>query len=236
RLVRRERADRLMTVDAATAALAHEIRQPLVSIMTNAEVAMMVLAKVPPRVSEAIECASDVVAAVQRAESILHGVRDLFAKRPVERQLFDVRGLVEHVLALLRSDLGRRSISVRTYFNAEHLIINSSRFYLEQVLINLIKNSIQALAGRSSQLRSLSITVKAVGNEEVLIEVEDTGCGIEPDQQKRIFEPFVTTNSAEVNMGLGLPLCKSIMEKLNGDLTLQSSTPDGSVFVVRLPL
>jgi signal transduction histidine kinase len=233
-LLRRERANRLMSLDAATSAMAHEIRQPLNAISLDAEAAQMLLVRVSPDLEEARACLTSVIQCTGRIEQIIASVRGLFRKRLEQRTLLDVGEIAREVLLLVQHDIQKNGISVIADYQDSVAQVRADRMQLQQVVLNLVNNAIDAVSSALPGARRLRVVTKLNGQSSVLLSVEDSGPGISAENCERVFDPFFTTKSS--GMGLGLAICQSIIEEHDGVLRLASTDSRGSVFEVVLPV
>jgi signal transduction histidine kinase len=168
-----------------------------------------------------------------RASEIVGGVRAMFKKEVQERAPLAVNGLVEDVVALLRSELIGERISLQVDPAEDAPTVLANRVQLQQVLLNLITNAIDGMRAVSDRPRSLRIRVDASEPGEVSVSVEDSGAGIDPKVRDRVFDPFFTTKPG--GMGLGLAICRSIIEAHGGRASVSAGNPHGSVFQFVLP-
>jgi signal transduction histidine kinase len=227
-LQRRERADRLLSVDAVTAAIAHELRTPLGAIALNASTALSHLRSSPPEMEEMDDILSDIEAESHRAGAIISGIRELSKKTTDRRALTRVEDVARVVLRLLQHDLQINEISVATEFEDKLLPVHIDDTQLQQVLLNLVKNAIDAMGSTAPEARRLRLTTSFDGHSTVLLSVQDSGPGIPVEDRERIFDPFFTTKPG--GMGLGLAICSTVLEKHGGKLRLVKSDSDGSIF------
>lgn len=230
---RRERSNRLVSIDAATAAIAHEIRSPLASITLNTSTALKQLRSQPPSLQDLNIILKDIEEASLRVSATIISVRELF-KKPTDRPAtMPIEEVVQQVLRLLHHELMFNEVSVVTEFRAEPSLVRVDPAQLQQVILNLVKNALEAMSSTPPDRRKLSISTRLQGNSSVLLSVHDTGAGVNPQDQGRIFEAFFTTKPA--GMGLGLAICRTIVERYEGDLTLAESSSQGSQFEIALP-
>jgi signal transduction histidine kinase len=223
---RREREARLMTGDTVAATIAHEVRQPLTSMITSADAGLRFLDRENPKVDKAKEAFERIVADGHRAGGVIGNIRAVFKTDIRKRTTLDVNELIQEALALTRSDLDKHHILVQAPPNYQLPAICGDRVQLQQVLLNLITNAIDAMAAKGNP-RILSVNSEtAEGN--VMISVADTGTGIVAKDGDRIFTPLFTTKSD--GMGMGLSICRSIIEAHAGRLWVVPNTPDGAVF------
>jgi signal transduction histidine kinase len=223
---RREREARLMTGDTIAAAIAHEVKQPLCGMMTNAQAGVRWLERSIPDVDEAKAAFIDIVAAAYRATAVIENIRTSFRKGTPSRAAFEVNGLVRETLALLRADLHEQRILVHSETDAGLPAVSADRIQLQQVLLNLFKNAIDSMAAKEG---SRVLTVRAAFHDgNVLVSVADTGIGIDEQDVDRIFNPLFTTKSG--GMGMGLSICRSIIEAHQGRIWVVPNHPQGAVF------
>ena len=225
-------AARQTTLGAMTASIAHEINQPLAAIKTNASAGLRWLRRPDPDLVEAEAALDHIESDCQRVNEVIASVRALFGTRSSKPSLVNLRQLVEEVLTLMRDELASHQITLRNNMNDELPNVMAERVSLQQVILNLIMNAIEAMHSEGSRERS--ITLKSnVEQASVTITVEDTGTGIEPDHANRIFDPFFTTKSS--GMGLGLSISSSIVEAHGGALRAEARSPHGTAFHLTLP-
>jgi len=230
---RRERSNRLVSIDAATAAMAHEIRSPLGSITLNASTALEQLAAQPPRLEEMSAILRDIEEASLRVNETIVSVRELFKNAADQPTKVSIEDVTRQVLRLLQHELQFNEIVVRTEFRIEAPLVHADPAQLQQVVLNLVKNAIDAMSFTPTSSRRLTISTRLDGESSVLLFIQDTGTGVAPQDQVRIFEAFYTTKPA--GMGLGLAICRTIVERYEGSLVLAKSSSRGSIFQVALP-
>ena len=229
---RREREARLMTLDVLSASIAHEMRQPLASIVTNVDAASRWMGRPTPDLDEVKATLEQIRNSAYRARDLIGSIRAMVKRDGRNRAALNLNDLVHEVLALMKGEFQRNRISVELELD-EHLpLTKGDRIQLQQVLTNLMANAIEAMAGKKWPriLRIKSATQEPGG---VLISVADTGEGIDPKIVDRIFNPLFTTKSN--GMGLGLAICRSIIEGHDGRLWVSAGPEGGSVFQFVLP-
>jgi signal transduction histidine kinase len=231
---RRERANRLVSIDAATAAIAHEIRSPLASIALNADSAVLELVAKPPRLEEAGDMLKDIREASSRVNEIITSVRTLFTDATDQPTVINVEVTTRQVLRLLQHELQFNEVVVVTEFRVEAPFVHADPAQLQQVILNLLKNALEAMASISRKDRRLEIGTRIERNSIVVLSIKDTGTGVAPKDEERIFETFFTTKPA--GMGLGLAISRTIIERYEGRLVLGKSGPQGSTFEITLPV
>jgi len=231
-LLRRERADRRMSVDMATAAIAHEIAQPLSAVSLGCAAALRWLKGNPPDLEKA---RTNVIAAANssdRAAEIIASTREMFKTSPHHRTMIDLNGVARQVLGMLEHDLHENGVSVSVELQEGLPTVMADRVQLQQVVLNLIKNAIDAMCAGPTSARHLGVMTTNGGNSVSLF-VQDSGPGIDPGDEARIFDPFFTTKSS--GMGLGLSICRMIAEAHGGELRLARKGSIGCTFEIALP-
>jgi signal transduction histidine kinase len=231
-LQRRERANRLMSVDAATAAIAHEIRQPLSTIALNANTALNQVRETPPDLKDVDVMLEEIEAATHRAGAIITSVRELFGTWAEHKRTVSINEIAEHALALLQHELQVNEVRIRTDLAPDLPDVVADPTQLQQVILNLIKNAVDAMHAVPADNRLLRMATRAEGSSAVLLTLQDTGTGIPQESRARIFDPFFSTKPS--GMGLGLAICRSIIENHGGDLRLTESNASGSTFDMTL--
>lgn len=230
---RRERANRFVSIDAATAAIAHEINSPLASITLNVDSAQHELVAQPPNVEEVRTILADIGEASRRVNETITSVRSLFKNVPVRPTMISIEDVARQVLRLLQNDIQLSGIFASTEFRVEAPFVHADPAQLQQVILNLFKNAIEAMASTPRDRRRLNVGTRIEGDSLVL-SIEDTGSGVLPQYCDRVFEAFVT--SKPEGMGLGLAICRTIIERYEGRLILAKSGPQGSAFEITLPI
>jgi C4-dicarboxylate-specific signal transduction histidine kinase len=221
------RVSRVTTMGELTASLAHEVNQPIAAAVTNANTCLRWLTRDHPDVEEAREAASRIVKDGTRAAEIIKRIRLLFKKGSPERELVDVNEVIQEMIVLLRSEATRYNISVRMELAADLPRIIGDRVQLQQVLMNLIVNSIDAMK-EVDEARELAVKSQRTEKEEVLVSVSDTGVGLPPHQADQVFNAFFTTKPH--GTGMGLRISRSIVESHGGRLWAANNSPRGASF------
>jgi signal transduction histidine kinase len=233
-LLRRERTNRLLSVDAITAAIAHELRTPLGAISLNANTALSQLRSNPPELEEMDEILTDIDAESHRAAAIISSVRQLSKTTNDRRAPTRVEDVARLVLRLLQHDLQINEVSVATEFQDNLPEVHLDSTQLQQVLLNLVKNAIDAMSSVAPDARRVRLTTSFDGHSTVLLSVQDSGPGIPVEDRERMFDPFFTTKSG--GMGMGLAICFTVVENHGGKLRLVKSDSDGSIFELAIPV
>jgi signal transduction histidine kinase len=231
---RRERTNRILSVDAVSAAIAHELRTPLGAIALNASTALSQLRSNPPELEEMDDILSDIEAESHRAGAIISSMRELTTKTTDRRELIQVEDIAQLVLRLLQYDLLINEVSVSTEFQGDLPDVHLDDMQLQQVLVNLIRNAIDAMSSVPPQARRLHLTTGLDGHSTVLLSVQDSGPGIPVEDRERIFDPFFTTKSG--GTGLGLAICFTVVANHGGKLRLVKSDSGGSIFEIAIPV
>jgi len=223
---------RVAMLGELSGSLAHELNQPLTAILSNAQAAQRYLAQSPPRVDKLAEILTDIVKSDHRAGAVIQRLRSLLRKEEAQRHPLDVNEVVEESLRLMRSDLLNRQVVVSSELARELPAVNGDRTQLQQVLLNLLINGCDAMDGHRSDNR-LIIRTQGTANGNVEVSVADKGAGIPSADLERIFEPFVTTKSH--GLGLGLAICRSIVEAHGGRLWATNNPDRGATLHCELP-
>ena len=222
------REDRLVMMGELTASIAHEIKQPLSAIVTNGEFCLRNLASGMPDQKGLREAVTEIVNDGNRASSIISRIRALLMKGAHERAQLDINKLIQDVLELMQNEITSNHIAIRTDLAADLPLVRGDPIQLQQVLINVVTNSIDAMRGVTNRPRELLIR-SARSPDGVLIEVQDSGPGINPEELERIFEPFFTTKPEGI--GMGLSISRSIVESHGGRIwTIPDSRVHSSQF------
>jgi C4-dicarboxylate-specific signal transduction histidine kinase len=222
--LRREQDTKIMNAQAITAAIAHEIRQPLTRITASGAAAQRFLKMAPPQLDKARAALDGVVNAGHSTSGVIDGFRSLFGKADEEQQLVDMNELIPEVLKLLYSQLEDHHVSVRADLTPKLPPVSGNKSQLQEVVSNLIINSIDAMEATRIEGRLLLIRTEIRG-DNIAVAVEDSGPGIDKDQLGNIFTTFVTTKPH--GMGLGLPISRMIIDYHGGKLTAASDSKYG---------
>jgi len=214
-----------------SASIAHEINQPLTGIATRASAALRWLGMETPNLEKARAALEQIVAASHRAADIVTSVRAMFKKDTSERLPVDVNRIISAVLAIVRIDLQKNGVELRTQLDESLFLIDGDEVQLQQVVLNLVMNAIDSM--RPALPRVLSIKSKLNGHNSVQVSVEDTGIGIDSANRDQIFKPLFTTK--DHGMGMGLSICRSIIEGHDGKIWVTTSDTGGTVFHFELP-
>jgi len=227
------RVSRVTTMGELTASLAHEIKQPITAAVTDARTCLRWIGRDQPDVPEAREAAARIIKDVTRASDIISRISLLFKKGPPQRESLDVNEVIQEMIALLRSEASRYSISIRGELANDLPNIMADRVQLQQVLMNLMLNGIEAMKDMGSG-GELTIKSQQHDNRQLLISVGDTGVGLQPELAEEIFNAFFTTKPQ--GTGMGLPISRSIIESHGGSLWATSNSGPGATFQFTLPI
>jgi signal transduction histidine kinase len=228
--------DRVATAGVLAASIAHEIRQPLTAVTAHANATLRRLSKDPPEIDKARHALEIIVEEGHRASDVIAGVRTLFRSKNASSRTVVVRmnDLIREVAALLAGELKRNKIELTLELTgAPEPRVQGVEIQLRQVILNLMMNAIEVLGNATVGSRRLQVESKVQSGQNVLIVVKDTGPGIAADALDQIFQPFFTTK--EGGMGMGLSICRSIVEAHGGHITVASVEGEGAVFRIFLP-
>jgi len=228
------RVSRLTTLGELTASIAHEVSQPLGAMTASAGACARWLAATPPDMTEVRAALDNIVADGKRAREVIARVRALAKRQDPRKDMLDVNRKIHDVLALTAQELRSHGIVVRTMLDATLPSVIGDRVLLQQVLLNLIVNAIDAMSSIDDRARELTIVSARDGDQAVVIEVRDSGIGLEPVRTQHVFEAFYTTKSE--GLGIGLSISRSIVEAHGGRLWGGPNEPHGAVFRFSLPV
>jgi C4-dicarboxylate-specific signal transduction histidine kinase len=228
--------NRRSAIGEMTASIAHEIKQPLAAIVTNSSAGQRWLAKVPPNsnVEEASAVLKQIAENADHASKVVETTRTMFKKDDQGRALVDVNNVVRDVFSLLRIELEEHDVAMHLALSDSSSRVLASRIQLQQVVLNLVRNAVEAMTTVTGRPRVLRVASVANESGEFIVTIEDTGPGIQTEVLASIFDPFFTTK--DDGMGMGLSICRSIIEAHGGRLSAATSEPHGAVFEIVLPL
>src|SRR5215471_11266767 len=235
RLARAEmgRVTRRMAMGEMAASIAHEIKQPLAAIAANGNAGLRWLTKATPDIESAHGVLKRIVRDTQHASKIIDSIRSMFKNEGQAKTLQDVNELIREALTLVRTEVENQRVSICAELSTELPQVPANQVQLRQVMVNLITNAVDAMSTVTNRARVLRIKTEGHKLDGVLITVEDSGMGIEPQNLDRIFDTFFTTKSQ--GMGMGLSICRSIVESHDGHLSVAAAQPHGSIFHISLP-
>jgi signal transduction histidine kinase len=221
-------ANRVATMGQLTASISHEIKQPIGAARNNARAALNFLEKSPPDVAEVREALACIVNDADRASDVVDRIGALIKKTPPRKEVVDLNAAILEVTALTSSEAVKSDVTVGTQLAGELPRIQCDRVQLQQVMLNLIVNAIQSMSGVEDGNRQLHISTVSIEPNGVCVAVRDTGHGLRPESLPRLYEPFYTTKPD--GMGMGLSICRSIIEAHGGRLWASRCEPRGALF------
>ena len=224
---------RVSMMGQLASALAHELNQPLGAILRNAEAAELFMQDAEPNLGEVRAIIADIRKDDQRAGEVIDRLRALLKRRDVERKPVPVGELLEEVFALIRADAAARGVTLRISTSEDLPHVSGDRVHLQQVLLNLIINAMDALGDSPRGSRSVTVAATPIGAEGVEVAVSDTGPGVPPDKLSHVFDPFFTTKAH--GMGMGLPISRTIVEAHGGEIRCTRNADGGATFLFTLP-
>jgi len=234
--LQRERANKLMNLEAMTASISHEVRQPLASIASNGGAALRFLRHVPPNLDETRLALDRMVNDSHRASQVFDNIRALFGKADQGHEPIDVNEMTLGVLQTLDAEFERNGIATDVALTAALPPVLGHKGQLQEVLINLVRNAIEAMADIEDYSRLLRVSAEDNGAKQIVVTIEDSGPGVDPRQSARLFEAFVTIQAkGGQGMGLGLALCRMIVERHAGALSIEPGERRGSICRLVLP-
>jgi PAS domain S-box-containing protein len=225
---------RVTTLGELTASIAHEVNQPLAAVVANAQACLRWLDRDTPDLAAARRSVKWVIDDGNRASEVIRRIRALAKKTVIEKVPLDVNDLVREVIALVQGELSRHTVSLRMELAPALPMIRGDRVQLQQVIINLVMNGSEAMQSIADRPRELTIRSRQDETQQVLVSVTDCGVGISAEDADRLFDPFFTTKSS--GMGMGLSICRSIVEAHEGRLWATTNVPHGATFQLTLPV
>jgi PAS domain S-box-containing protein len=226
-------ANRLATMGQLTASIAHEVKQPIGATVTNAQAALRFLGDPTVDLDEVREILNDIVKDGNRASEVISRIRGLIKKEPPRRDLWEINGAIREVIELTRGEAVKNGVSVRAELANGLPLVQGDKVQLQQVILNLIVNAIEAISDVDEEARELLISSGTIVSGGVLVTVRDSGPGLAPAALDRVFESFYTTKSS--GLGMGLSICRSIVEAHGGRLWASANDPRGAVFQFTVP-
>ena len=221
----------MATAGELSASIAHEINQPITGMVTNANAALRWLSRETPDIGNARDALSRIVKVGHHAGDVIAGIRALFTKDTHENIPTDVNKLIRTVLALVYIDLRKHSIEYQESLSEQLPPVMGNEVQLEQVILNLVMNAIEAM--KSAEPRVLSIKSETTGHDSIRVAIEDTGSGIDPSNRDRVFKPLFTTKAR--GMGMGLAICRSIIDSHDGRIWMSAGAPEALFFNLNYP-
>jgi PAS domain S-box-containing protein len=227
-------ANRVATMGQLTASIAHEVKQPIAATVSNAQAALRWLGRQPPDLEEVRQALAHIVQDGKRAGDVVSRIRDLIKKAPPREDRLDVNRAIREVIELTRGEAFKNGVSVQTELVDGLPLIQGDRVQLQQVMLNLMINAVEAMGGVNHGSRELLISTGKSDTGGVCVAVRDSGPGLTPAALERLFEPFYTTKPG--GLGLGLSICRSIIEAHGGRLCVSANVPRGATFQFTLPV
>ncbi|MGM4954213.1 trifunctional serine/threonine-protein kinase/ATP-binding protein/sensor histidine kinase [Bradyrhizobium barranii] len=227
-------ANRITTMGQLAASIAHEVNQPIAAISSNAGAGLNWLGAQPPNLEEVRQTFGLIVRDSMRAGNVIRRIRALMNKAPIQTELLALDELILEVLTLVRAELAKNDVWVRTRRSETLPLVRADRVQVRQVILNLITNAIEAMSDLKEGDRELLITARTDSSNNVLVTFRDTGPGLNPNSADRVFEAFYTTKSE--GMGMGLAICHSIIEAHGGRMWAGANDPRGAVFQFSMPV
>jgi signal transduction histidine kinase len=229
----REQNNRLMTLEALASSISHEVRQPLTAIVGGGGALLRYVGDTPPKLDKARSAAEGIVVAGHRASQILDDIRNLFGSAGRPQSPIDMNDLTVKALHALDSELKSHNVTTRIRLASQVPLIMGYGGQLQEVIVNLIQNAVDAMDSTDTDRRVLQVSTEHHGGDAIRIAIEDTGPGIDPKKSDNIFDAFFTTKPN--GMGLGLAICRMIVERHEGRLVVSSANPHGAIFRIMLP-
>jgi PAS domain S-box-containing protein len=226
-------ANRVATMGHLSTSIAHEVKQPIAATVTNAQAAFRFLGAQTVDLNEIRQILTEIVKDGNRAGEVLDRIRALVKKAPPRKDRLEINETVLEVIALTRAEIAKNGVSVRTQLAETLPAIQGDRVQLQQVILNLLINAIEAMSGMSKGLRELLVSTAETDSEGVLVAVRDSGPGLAPESIDRLFEAFYTTKPG--GLGMGLSICRSIIEAHGGQMWVTTNVPQGAIFQFALP-
>lgn len=226
------RANQLTAMGSFATSIAHEINQPLASVIAQANAGLRWLNRAQPDLAEVANSLQSIGQAGRRAADIIAALRSLVTQSPPKLGLVAIEDVVDDVLKLVAGDLAEHGIDLAVSGDTGRAMVMANEVQIQQVVFNIVTNAIQSMAGVGARERRLRIGM-SLGQDDIEVAIEDTGCGMSDDVVARVFQPFFTTKAS--GMGVGLAICRSIMELHGGSLAVRSVPDRGSMFLVRIP-
>ena len=225
--------NRLSMMGELTASLAHEILHPIATARNNARAAMRFLDMSPSNMDEVREALACIVRDADRGKGIVDRIRDHIKKAPPRNERFDLNEAIKEVIEMVRAPIDKNRVSVRIGLVAGLTSVWADRVQLQQVVLNLILNAVEAMGSVEKGARELSISTKQGQTSDILVAVQDSGPGLDPEHLERVFAPFYTTKTTGI--GMGLSICRSIIAAHGGRLWVEANRPRGAIFQFTLP-
>jgi C4-dicarboxylate-specific signal transduction histidine kinase len=227
-------ANRVATMGQLSASIAHEINQPIAAVIANASAGLRWLGARPPELEQVRQALARIVRDGRRAGEVIAHVRALVKKAPPRRDRLDINEAILEVIALTQAELQRNGVRLRTRLSGSLPLVPGDRVQVQQVVVNFILNAVEAMSGADDGARELTIASGADVSNDVFVEVQDSGPGLDPANLDQLFQSFYTTKPDGI--GLGLAISRAIVEAHGGRLSATPNEPGGAVFRFTLPM
>jgi C4-dicarboxylate-specific signal transduction histidine kinase len=228
------RLSRALSMGELTASIAHEISQPLTAVVTNGHACLEWLSVTPPNLEKARQSTQSIIQDGTRAGDVLARIRALFRKEHPAKQWLELNSVIEELVGFLRHEAASRAISIRTDLTKSMPLIKADRVQLQQVMLNLIMNGMDAMTATTAVAKEVVIRSRRNSSNEALVTVEDSGPGVDPEIAVKIFDPFFTTKPDGI--GMGLSISRSIIESHEGRLWASTNPSGGAILQFTLPI
>ena len=225
---------RIATMGQLTASIAHEVSQPLAGILVNGGACLRWLKREQPEIDEVRASVERIVASAERATCIINNLHALARREPPKRTLVDLNTVVEETVAFVRSEVNRSGIFLELQLDRGAPMVAADRVQIQQLFINIINNAIQAMAGSVEAIRQIRVRTHQTATSRVVVDIADTGPGIRGGDLERLFTPFFSTK--DNGMGMGLSICRTIMEHHGGSIHVSNNSGPGATFHIEFPL
>jgi C4-dicarboxylate-specific signal transduction histidine kinase len=225
--------NRVTTMGQLTASIAHEVNQPIAAVVANADAALRWLGRAPPDLEEVRQSLNSIIKDSNRAGNVIDRIRALVKKTPPRQDQLEINEAILEVIEVTRSELLRNGVSLQTELAKGLPLVRGDRIQLQQIVLNLIMNAVEAMRDASMESRDLLISTVGDKSLGVLVAVRDSGPGLSPESLERLFDPFYTTKLG--GMGMGLSICRSIVEAHGGRVWATANVPQGASFHFSLP-
>jgi C4-dicarboxylate-specific signal transduction histidine kinase len=224
---------RVTTIGELAASIAHEVNQPIAATITNAQAALRWLRFDPPELDEVRQTLERIVRDAGRAGAVVQRIRNLVKKAPLPDDRVDINAAIREIIELTRNEATKNGVSVRTELADSLPLVLGDRVELQQVILNLVLNAVEAMSASTDGPREIQIVTSRSESEGAFIAVRDTGPGLAPAAEENLFKAFHTTKPN--GLGLGLSICRSIVESRGGRMWTSANAPRGAVFQFTLP-
>jgi PAS domain S-box-containing protein len=225
---------RMTTLGEMAASIAHEVTQPMAAVVTSGDAALRWLNRVEPNLGEVMNSIGQMIKSAKRASEIVRQIRAMAQKRPVARGPIAIGDVVVDAVELMSREFQRNNVRCEVHASQDNPVVCADEVQLQQVFVNLLMNALQAMTEHGNDARRIVVTIEVLNGPEVRVGVEDNGPGIDTQTRERLFNPFFTTKAN--GMGMGLSICRSIVESHGGRISLEAVERTGTHFAITLPL